>query len=81
LYPGGVIRFGATGENVRIIQQWLATLSQTYTDIPTVQVDGNFGEQTDRAVRAFQQRFGITPNGVVGAVTWDALASAYDDLR
>ncbi len=81
LYPGGVLRFGATGENVRIIQEWLSVLSQTYTDIPSVEVDGNFGEATDRAVRAFQQRFGITPNGVVGAVTWDALASAYDDLR
>ena len=81
LYPGGVLRFGATGESVRTVQQWLQVLSQTYTDIPSVEVDGVFGETTDRAVRAFQQRFGITPNGVVGAVTWDAMASAYDDLR
>lgn len=81
LYPGGVLRFGATGESVSTIQRWLSLLSQTYTDIPALQVDGNFGQQTDQAVRAFQRRFGITPNGVVGAVTWDALRSAYDDLR
>ncbi len=80
-YPGGVLRFGATGANVVTLQQWLNRLSQTYSDIPAVAEDGNFGVETDRAVRAFQQRFGITPNGVVGAVTWDALASAYDDLR
>ncbi len=80
-YPGGVLRFGATGANVVTVQQWLNRLSQTYADIPAVSEDGEFGVETDRAVRAFQQRFGITPNGVVGAVTWDALASAYDDLR
>ena len=81
LYPGSILSLGSEGEYVRVIQQWLSTLSETYTDIPDVSVNGVFDAQTDAAVRAFQRRFGITANGVVGAVTWDALASAYEDVR
>ncbi len=81
IYPGGVLRFGSRGEAVTTIQTWLSALSRVYTSIPSVTPDGVFGEGTDSAVRAFQRQFGITPNGVVGSITWDALASAYDDLR
>ncbi len=81
LYPGSILAEGSEGEYVRVLQQWLSTLSSTYTDIPNVTVDGRFGAETDRAVRAFQRRFGITANGVVGALTWDAIASAYEDVR
>ena len=30
---------------------------------------------------AFQQLFGLEPDGVIGAVTWDAIASVYSDLK
>ncbi len=81
LYPGNILAEGSEGEYVRVLQEWLAALSDTYTDIPKITVDGRFGGATEAAVRAFQRRFGITANGVVGAVTWDAIASAYEDIR
>ena len=38
-----------------------------------VKVDGKFGQQTLWAVRLFQRRFHLFPDGVVGPRTWNAL--------
>lgn len=39
-------------------------------------VDGDFGADTDKAVRAFQRSQRIRGDGVVGSKTWDALRAA-----
>jgi hypothetical protein len=36
-------------------------------------VDGSFGVRTERAVKAFQTRMGLTPTGVVDRATWRPL--------
>lgn len=38
--------------------------------------DGDFGERTDKAVRAFQKKAGIHVDGVVGVYTWEALEAS-----
>jgi peptidoglycan hydrolase-like protein with peptidoglycan-binding domain len=39
----------------------------------SLSVDGQFGSMTKSAVKAFQRKFGLTPNGKVGERTWNAL--------
>ncbi len=79
-FPGVILRIGAEAPDVRVLQEYLNYISQSYPDIPAVQVTGYFGTQTEAAVIAFQNRFGFTPNGIVDAPLWDAIASEYSDL-
>jgi peptidoglycan hydrolase-like protein with peptidoglycan-binding domain len=61
------IRFGDSGNTVRVLQRLL-----TANGYP-VRVDGSFGALTEAAVRAFQARRGLIPDGIVGSRTWGAL--------
>jgi len=62
-----VLRIGTTGSLVRTLQTRLKSLGYP------VDVDGRFGKNTRKQVRAFQRANGLTPDGVVGARTWRAL--------
>ena len=77
LYPGYPLRRGDSGDAVTVIQRELNTISRNYPAIPKVTIDGVFGESTERSVRAFQQIFGLTPDGVVGQGTWNKLVMLY----
>jgi peptidoglycan hydrolase-like protein with peptidoglycan-binding domain len=77
LYPGYPLRRGDSGDAVTVIQRELNTIARNYPAIPRVTVDGVFGESTERSVRAFQQIFGLTPDGVVGQGTWNKLVMLY----
>ncbi len=79
-FPGVVLELGVEALEVSVLQQYLNFLSDTYTEIPKTNVTGYFGSQTEAAVMAFQQTFGLPVTGVVEASTWDAIASEYQDL-
>lgn len=79
-YPGVPLRLGAESETVRLLQEYLNFVAATYTQIPTVTPTGYFGTATQEAVIAFQRLQGLPTNGTVGAATWNALTTLYDDL-
>ena len=62
-----VLRVGSTGDAVRLCQERLRYHAQPVT------VDGVFGPMTGSAVAAFQSAGGVTPDGLVGAITWGLL--------
>ena len=57
-----VLRIGDKGNDVRLVQQALG-----------IKVDGDFGRATKTAVEEFQKNNGLTVDGVVGSITWEAL--------
>ena len=77
-YPGTPLRRGSTGPNVVVIQTALNRIAQSYPAIPKLStVDGIFGSRTEASVRAMQQIFGLTPDGIVGPATWYEIVRLY----
>ena len=68
-YP--TLRRGAVSTYVLVLQDALNALGYT-----TYTLDGRFGANTERAVRAFQNNFGLSVDGIVGCNTWKKLTAA-----
>ena len=54
-----LLRKGDNNEQVKLLQQKLG-----------IEPIGNFGPKTEEAVKAFQTKHGLTPDGIVGDGTW-----------
>lgn len=67
------LRKGDKGEYVALLQTKL--LARKY-QLPKYGADGDFGKETEAAVKQFQQDWGLKVDGVVGKDTWKALDSS-----
>lgn len=61
---------GSEGEQVKTVQRLLKAMNYS---IGKDGVDGDFGKNTDAAVRKFQKANGLGVDGIVGQNTWTAL--------
>ncbi|MGI9404967.1 MAG: peptidoglycan-binding domain-containing protein [Hyphomicrobiaceae bacterium] len=68
-YPGYALRRGDEGKDVETLQRLLVEAGYE------VEVDGDFGRNTRKAVRTFQKTEAISIDGVVGRETWKRLVS------
>ena len=80
-WGGTALRTGSTGSAVEQVQFWLNTLAQYESAIPSLAVDGRYGVATASAVRAFQRRYGLTVDGVVGRETWNAIYNEFRSIQ
>lgn len=80
LYPGYFLTKGQRGENVRDLQTYLNYIGEIIPELPTLPVTSYFGDQTEAAVKTFQQLYGLDISGAVGPVTWATIAKEYDYL-
>lgn len=62
---------GSSGPAVKAVQ------SQVDSRINELVVDGNFGPETETTVKQFQTILGLTVDGIVGPVTWNAYVEGY----
>ena len=77
-YPGTPLRRGSQGPDVTVIQAALNRIAQNYPAIPRLDsMDGIFGSRTEAAVQRFQEIFGLSPDGIVGPATWNAIVRLY----
>ncbi|MDH6068995.1 peptidoglycan-binding protein [Chrysosporum ovalisporum APH033B] len=67
--PTSTLRRGSKGSDVETLQKLL-----NEKGFNAGQVDGDFGPQTEAAVRKFQTQARIEVDGIVGFQTWQALA-------
>lgn len=61
-FPGAALFMGVSGKDVERVQRALK-----------VNVSGRFDSATDKAVRAYQKRKGLSVDGVVGLKTWNTI--------
>lgn len=77
-YPGTPLRVGSSGPSVVVLQASLNRIAQSYPAIPKIaNVDGIFGSRTEASVRAYQEIFGLSPDGIVGSATWYSIVRLY----
>lgn len=69
----GTIRKGDKGPVVKYAQQLL--LDRGYK-LPKWGADGDYGNETVAAVKAFQKDWGLTQDGIIGPKTWAMLKSS-----
>jgi GH25 family lysozyme M1 (1,4-beta-N-acetylmuramidase) len=61
-YPGHLIRKGSRGKDVERIQRALG-----------IKADGIFGPQTEKSLKAYQARHGLTVDGICGPASWNTM--------
>ena len=72
---------GDSGIKVEHLQYMLSVLSEFIPEIPSLTVDGIYGNATRNAVLAAQRRFGLPQTGEVDFDTWDEIYDQYSGIE
>lgn len=67
------LMYGSSGAAVAELQRDMNRIFRGYPMMP-LDVDGDFGPRTQAAVKEFQRRVKLDPDGIVGPLTWTEFA-------
>lgn len=76
-WPGYDLSIGSTGQKVRMLQEQLNRIAQNYPSIPSIAIDGSYGEATRAAVQQFQRIFNLPATGITDYPTWYKISQIY----
>lgn len=81
-YPDRELRQGSYGKDVKFLQKALNLIGSKYHGISKISdITGNFGEQTEKAVKDFQKIFNLKVDGIVGKKTWKKICLVYSLIK
>ena len=80
-WPGYTLDIGDSGTPVRTIQEQLSAIRRTYSNIPSLAIDGIYGEDPAAAVSRFQSIFDLPVTGEVDYSTWYKISQLYVALE
>ncbi len=81
LEPDGyMLTDGSIGLAVSAVQAMLRELQHARQELENVQITGTYDAQTADAVRVFQAYSQLPIDGLVGLLTWNAIADQYNRL-
>ena len=81
LYPGNAITTGASGKIIEQMQTFLRVISENDPAVPSVTVDGYYGDEMKNAVLAVQRINGLDQTGQIGPLTWNAIINMYNRYK
>ncbi len=79
LFPSD-LSIGDVGQEVRIIQYYLAVISFFDPALTFQEPTGSFTEATESLVKEFQAAVDLPQTGIVDLATWNAIITAYENI-
>lgn len=81
-YPGRPLKIGDSGNDVKIIQNQLNSISKNYPAIKYIMMsNGVFDTRTENAVKKFQEIFFLPVTGQVDKATWYKIKRYFTGVR
>ena len=81
-YPGYDVGIGQAGNPVSAIQRDLNRIRRNYPAIPLIETDlGIYNQETEDAVKKFQEIFALPITGVVDKATWYKIKYIYTSVK
>lgn len=78
LYPGFELKYGDRNSIVSLLQSYLDFLAGNDPALPSVRVDGRYGNSTRLAVETFQRQNRLPVTGIVDEDTWNQIIRLKD---
>ncbi|MDR1705912.1 MAG: peptidoglycan-binding protein [Clostridiales bacterium] len=79
--PNSTLGQGSKGTEAGKLQFLINAIAEYYPEVPSVIMDYSYGPSTANAVRAFEQAFGLNPDGIAGPQVWNKLYEVYWSLK
>lgn len=72
------LSYSDTGKYIRALHYYLKVISYFDSDLPLLEVNGVFNDNTKTMVINFQNKYDLPVTGEVDAITWDKIRKVYD---